>query len=48
MLNNLSKNLGAKFPATIHVGTPLQTLPVSMMLSWNVLNWKQDQEKVSC
>jgi len=42
MLRKLSEKLRAKFPA-LHVATPWQKLPVSMMLSQNVLNWKQAQ-----
>ena len=30
----------------LHMATPWQKLPISMMLSQNVLNWKQAQLKV--
>jgi len=42
MLKNLSEKLRAKFPATTQA-TPWQKLAVSMMLSQNVLYWKQAQ-----
>jgi len=42
MLKKLSENLRAKFHTTTQA-TPWQKLAVSMMLSQNVLYWKQAQ-----